>query len=405
VPPRIAFTADSQIDERHRLEEHDRVMHFIADDAQARGCGLTLHGGDIYERRSTERERNAVREWVERMASVGDVVICGGNHEAVGEVEEIALSADPGTGLVCADETPHVREVGEDAGRCLVATLPWPRRENLRAWLAAQDVEMGPADASATAVEMLRDILRGFALEFDLLDPAGTLPRILLCHVEIAGYVSDSDQPAVGSGMAVSVEDLMLACADVVLCGHIHRPQHWIGTRADGVQVPVIYAGSPRRTAFAAGELIEKGYVVVEFDGRTPRWTRVPTPATPLLLIEGYYHEPQQGEDYDAVFSLRHRPHDVKGAEIRLRYETPADMREFCAREADEWAKGWLEEGAIEVKVEPVILPTTRARAPEVAAAVGVEQQLRAMWTTQDVPAARQDTLAQIARQIEESVR
>lgn len=409
MPTRILFTADSQIDERHRLDEHDRVMDFIADQAQHLHATTVLHGGDIYERRSTERERRSVFGWVERIASTCDLVICGGNHEAAGEVEEIEAQAiGEGVGDVYADEQPFVRLVGPDNARVVIATLPWPRRENLRAWLARSGIAMGPEETSRTAVEMLRDILRDFARRFDEMDPSGKLPRILLCHVEIAGYVSDSDQPAVGSGMAVSVEDLMLAGADVVLCGHIHRPQEWIGTRADGVSVPVIYAGSPRRTAYAAGELIEKGFVVVEFDGRVPKWHRVATPATPMILtVADWQHVESLGAPR-LVFRAGEGllDHEVpKDAEIRLRYHVPSDQRDAARAAAEDFRVLWLAAGAADVVVEECVLPLTSARAPEVAAAESLDAQVRVALGVQSVPKERHDAIVAIVARCEEAVR
>jgi hypothetical protein len=219
-----------------------------------------------------------------------------------------------------------------------------------------------------------------------------------------------ADQPQVARGMRVEYGDMVhLTGADAVLLSHIHRPDVRVVKRAeDGVEVPIILIGSPRRTAFASGELIEKGFVIVEFSGRVPTWTRVPTPATPLVLVEATWTEVLPGL-WDLLFpedswALK-AGSDVRGAEIRLRYSVTADRREAAAADAEQIAAAWRAEGAIEVRVEPVILPTTRARAPEVAAAIGVEAQARAVWTTQQVGPARQDRMAGLVRQIEESVR
>jgi len=396
VVVRIIALGDNQRDPRHRAEEHDRVMAFIADEVERLRPTAVLHGGDWTERKPTHEDRVQLFDWVRRVSRVAPLVTVEGNHEEPGFVAEF-LRLDTSR-MVEAFTAPAVIEVDG----VLVACLPWPRREHLRAWL------LRPASADETndlANEMLRDVMRGFRVQFDAMDPMAVRPRVLLLHAEPEEYMACADQPQVARGMRVEYGDMVhLTGADVVLLSHIHRPDVRVVKRAeDGVEVPVILIGSPRRTAFASGELVEKGFVVVEFTGRVPTWTRVPTPATPLVLVEAQGSATAVG---DVLQFMEPMPGgSMAGAEIRLRYTTPADKREFFAREAAKWADAMREAGAIEVRVEPVILPTTRARAPEVAAAIGVEAQARAVWGTQGVEPARQDRMATLVRQVEECVR
>jgi DNA repair exonuclease SbcCD nuclease subunit len=386
MTPPIAFVADSQVDEHSRLAEHDRVMEFVTSDAEQRGCMLLVHGGDVYERRSTVRERQAVQRWIEDFSF--DVAICGGNHEAAGEVEELADRARS----VFACEIPEVRVFGDGADAVAVAFLPWPRREQLRAWLGTP---ASTEEVDLTAHELLRRILRGLGSELDKVPP--TVPRVLVAHAAVVGYRTDPDQPAhVGEGMQLSVEDLMLAGADIVLLGHIHMPQEFTGTRADGVSVPVVYAGSPRRTAYAKGELVPKGYVVVTFDGRTPTWQRIPTPATPMQLIEATW-----GGNRLVFFAP---PFIEAGAEVRLRYEVAADQRVAARMEADRVVADWRMGGAAEVKLDEVVLPVTAARAPEIARATTLAAKLDALRAArgETLDAARCERLAAKVVQLEQ---
>lgn len=368
---RVAFVADNQVDEHSRLAEHDRVMDFVARHAFEAECDLMLHGGDLAERRTTVRERESIRRWIADVVETMDVVIAGGNHEAPGEVIEWHRPED----RVHAYERPEVLHV---AG-CAVAVLPWPRKTYLLELLGRT---VSPEESDAAARECLRDILRGFREQ--LLAHPG--PRILLAHAELSGAKTDPDQPECpGLRLALSREDLVLSGADVVLLGHIHLPQEFEGP--DGV--PIIYAGSPRRTAYAAGEVIEKGYVFLEFgergpDGRMPfTWERVPTPASPMVLIDAEWVE-QDGEwrmDYATdLWSDGWAQH----AEIRYRYRFPADQRDAARLVAEEWACRAHENGAAEVKLDPVPIPTVTARAPEVAEADTLRERLRALWRVRD---------------------
>lgn len=371
---KIAFFADSQVDERSRHVEHDRVCDFIVTDAEECDCSVLLHGGDVFERRSTVIERDSVWAWIDAAVANGMAVgICGGNHEAQGEVAEL----DNPAADVHAFEAPAIRVFSGGLSSVGVAFLPWPRRSCVVSWFERiHGRPPTPEESSRSASELLRDVLRGLGAELAKL-PAD-MPRILLAHVQLSGARTDPDQPAmVGCDLELSIEDLMLAGADIVLLGHVHLPQHFTGHRADGVEVPVIYAGSPRRTAYAKGELVEKGYVVVEFDGRTPRWERVPTPATPMRLIEAEWRD---GGLYATDGPRMPADEIAPGAEIRLRYTVGADQREAADREAEALRAQWLTAGALDVRLDPVVLATTRARAPEVATAPTLQGRIDATW-------------------------
>lgn len=381
---RIAFTADSQVDERSRLAEHNRVMHFIASSAIDGGCVALLHGGDVYERRATEVERASVYDWIDVVADEMAVVIAGGNHEAVGEVAEIERwfgERETRFG-VFAREVSDVINLAPHGP--IVAVLPWPRRASVAAWLEAARGRVPTAEeTSATAEAMLRDVLRGLGAKMAA-EAAPNQPRILLAHADVVGATTDPDQPAmVGGDIRLSVEDLMLAGADAVLLGHIHMPQDWVGVRADGRSVPVIYAGSPRRTAYARGERVPKGYVVLDMDATGVLWERVPTPATPLILLECRYDLEETGGGVRGVLHGDEMPDDVDGAEIRLRYTVAPDRREEARRVVDEIANRARARGAAEVRVEEVPDRIVRVRAPEIAEAPTVGAKLRALWATQ----------------------
>lgn len=421
---RLAFFADSQVDEHSRLAEHDRVCGFVVRDAAARGCGVLLHGGDVFERRSTVRERDSVWAWLDAAVAEGMVVgICGGNHEAPGEVVELD---NPAAG-VYAYEVPAVRVIGDGPSAVAVAFLPWPRRASIARWLESlTGAAPSRESVSLAARELLRDVLRGLGAQ--LADAPPDVPRVLLAHVQLSGSKTDPDQPSmVGVDMEISLEDLMLSGADAVLLGHIHLPQEWEVARLhDGacvasdslpsadnvVGVPVIYAGSPRRTAYAAGELVQKGYVVLEFEGRRlVRWERVPTPATPLILVDARWETNGvviPGREF-LVSNDDPWPQEIPvGAEIRLRYSVAGDQRDAARRAAEAQAADWRTRGAAEVKVDEVVEATARVRAPDVATAPTLRDALEAVWRSQgaDAPAEhRRAHLLSMADSVLEEVR
>src|SRR5690606_16478370 len=115
-------------------------------------------------------------------------------------------------------------------------------------------------------------------------------PALLVAHAMVSGSATSSGQPLVGCDLELGLEDIATARCPVVL-GHVHKAQAW-ETVPRGE--PVIYTGSPRRTAF--GEIEEKGVVVLTFDGEElVSWERVETPCRPMWLVEGEAVRPELG--------------------------------------------------------------------------------------------------------------
>ena len=67
---RLAHIADSHFDETSRFDECVHVHDWIAADIIARGADLIVHSGDVYERKSTPRERIAVARFFQALATV-----------------------------------------------------------------------------------------------------------------------------------------------------------------------------------------------------------------------------------------------------------------------------------------------------------------------------------------------
>ena len=390
---RILASADHHFEASGaRWAECLRIHAWIAEQVEELRPDLFLSGGDVYERASTPVEREAVADWLRRVAAVCPVVIAKGNHDRQLDVE-----------LLARLETRHPVIVEESVGvhilgGAAVAVVAWPNQAELAAGLAA-----GESVADAARAH-LRDILRGLGEE--LAKHQG--PRILLGHLQVSGSKVSTGQPlAPGSEVDVALADVALAGADASIFGHIHLPQDW---EFDGR--PIIYPGSPFRTSF--GEAEEKSIVLVDIeddDMAALSWRRIPTPAAPMLLIEAKLADIKCPEGDFRGLELDWAPEDdeLPEAEIRLRYEVASTEREIGKRDAAEWKKTWLGRGAARVKIEERVIPHVRAReaAAEVAAATGIEAKLRKHWAASRPELSEEDVerLARLAADIEREVR
>lgn len=408
---RVAGLADNQVDENSRLEEHDRVMKHAAAWGQENGVGLWIHAGDVYDDPdgSTERERASVAEWVTWCAEYAPVVVVGGNHEAPGEVAELGRLK---TKLpVWATEDPGVRVVhahGDERLPVVVQAMPWPRKSHLLRWLGAgADPERVRNETAACMADLFRG-LRDAGRVAGTLHAGAPYPVVLGAHVSVKGASSDSDQPLIGLDIEVSLADLALAEPDFGFLGHIHKPQEWLYGG-----VPFAFCGSPRRTSYASGELIPKGFIVADFeDGKLLRWWLEATPATPMVLLEAEWEPAADsplplsgmriGAVYDGQFATKEAWHVPPGAEVRFRYAFDSDQQASAARAADDVAEMLRTGGAAEVKLEPRMRRVARSRAPEVAAAASPEDKLRKFLEQSGMEAPRVETLAGMFRQIAE---
>jgi exonuclease SbcD len=364
---RVAIIADSHWDEHSRFEECERVHGWIADDIAARAPDLIIHTGDVTERKSTPRERMAVARWIRRVTDVAPLIIVRGNHDPLGDLP-----------LYAKLETRHPvyvveqAEVLEVAG-FMVGCLGWPSKASVLALGAESHVE-----GELIAGDALRNVLRGLGQQMSRATVAE--PRILAAHAMVRGSVTSTGQPLVGCDLEVGLEDIALTDADFVALGHIHKGQDWEDV-FNRPMCPVVYPGSPRRTAF--GETETKGYVIAEFEGSAcVGWMRVETPCAPMFLLEdewGLDEETGKNAWLAGLHGYPGREH-LAGAEVRFRYHVPGDLREEARAAAESIKARLLAEGAVDVKVDPQVIPTGAARAPEVARAKTLADKLLALW-------------------------
>jgi exonuclease SbcD len=354
--PRVALISDSHFDSSPggRFVECCAVHDWIAEQIAERDCDLILHGGDVFERRSTAEERLAVFMWFQRLAQIAPVVVVKGNHDR--DKELAALRALDTLFEIIVEEQCGVHEVGG----CVVGALAWPSRSGVLTMAGTR------ATAEAAAGDALRDVLRGLGHEMGELAHAD-VPRILLAHAMVRGSTTSTGQPLVGCDFEIGFDELAATGADLVALGHIHKGQSWTHDER-----PVVYPGSPRRTAF--GEVEPKGFALIDFDADcVPTWEIIETPCAAMHLVDGEWCD-EQLEWRDEL------PEDVSGAEIRLRYSVAADERSVAALAAEHARENLVRRGAAVVKVEAVVQTTAQARAPEIAAARTLEDKLRALW-------------------------
>lgn len=345
-----------------RWGECRRIHEWIADFVEREKPDLFASGGDLYERASTPEEREAVAAWATRIANVCPLIITRGNHDK--ELDVLLLRRIRAKHPILVEERCGVHVVGGVA----VGAIAWPSRANLAAMLG-RDVSLDTREDIER--EALRDVLRGVGHQ---LDTHADKPRIGLGHFMCDGAETSTGQPLIGHALSVGLSDLALLNADAVIMAHIHKPQDWQTRLADGRTMPVIYTGSPFRTAY--GESEEKSVTVLDFDGpRLAHWERVATPCQPMVLLESEWTD-----GFDAPIELIDA--ERTGADVRFRYTAAVEHKEVARAAANEIRKELLDLGAARVTLEAVTRQTKRARTPEITSAKTLPEKLRHAWAS-----------------------
>lgn len=398
---RVALHADPQFCERSipGLLAQRGTLSFIAHEMRARGVSLGLSGGDTWERpRCSPQEMEAAEEYAIEHANVCSFAAVYGNHDD--ETNFASLERLAARHRIVAATAPRVELLGGAA----VAFLPYPRLASLAAWRAARGLPATAKseDAGHSARQMFADVLRGLGTELDAVAPIGSgIPRILLGHGMTDGGRSSTGQPIIGEELRVGLIELGLARCHLYCFGHLHNgpANEFTVTWPDGTAAPGLHAGSTRRRDY--GELEPKRFVVFTFDGdRLVGREDVPLPVPPMIHLERLWTA--DGWATADLMDLN----EANGALIRLRYAVASDRRDAARLAAATDRSLLLAAGAAEVRVEDVVIPTTRSRAPEIAAAQGVRAKLPLLWAARgDVPSPERaarllDTAEQVEREI-----
>lgn len=377
---RVALTADNHTNISGRQDEARRVHYAMLDEWNARGVHCVGFCGDLTDQRMNEEQRLWLDEFLTEVAKHRPVFIVGGNHDLHLSLRIFGHLKTENKIYVEDQAAIHIVETA--AGPIAVAAVAWPRKGEVLARYADASREQ----SQEIAVEALRNMFLGLGAQLREWE----MPSVAMVHGMIRASKVSTGQPLCGQDFEIGLEILTLLGAQFYCVGHVHCPQDWTYNN-----VPVVIPGSPFPTAF--GETEQKSWVLAEFDNSgLMKWERVPTPATPMLLIE--FEFVPGGEP-----TFNRPTENVRGAEVRMRYRAPSDYRDQAKAAAQHTRMELLMDGALEVKLEEVVIPTTRARTPEIAAAQSLADKVKVLWNARgDVPdPERQERLLAKLNQIE----
>jgi len=362
---RLAHISDLHIDERNRLDDTMRVLAAFIAQARDAQVDAILIAGDFFERRSTPAERNALADFLLDCAGVAPVVGVRGNHDAEGDLDIFNYLPSVRIWNRPSVAPGSARGVAGSVVPLAVLTLPWFSKVALAASLPA---ETSADETTARTIEAAGALLTCIRAEAERCRRNGLAP-ILIGHVQVAGSETSTGQTMIGQSVELSPGDLgSLGCAYVAL-GHIHKRQNWGA---------VHYSGSPNRCNF--GEPEAKGWNLVTIEnGELACVEFMELPAQRIVLIERDWSNVDATDDLGApAHSVVPDDEDVRDALVRVRYR-------ICPQHLDSVDEAAIERdlrsaGAIEVKLEAVLVHQARVRSVEITTAADTWAKLEAYW-------------------------
>ncbi len=361
---RIGHIADIHLTSGPRFDDTMRVLEWIANDGAERRVGLWLVAGDLtgttVPHVATIEERNGMARWLRMLGDHAPTIVLAGNHDRIG-IDD--LSSDLAIyGQLRAKHPIRVVTRPEiiDVVGARVYCLPFPSKK----WALASGAIGGTVvEQKALTEGGLRSILASWRVDAED-QRAARVPTIGCMHVNIAGSkMGGGEILNVGVEVELSPHDIAELGFDAGCLGHLHLAQE--------VAPGWWYSGTPAAQNFGEQSYACSYNVADVESGRSPIFTRRPTPARRLLTIRMEWSQEGGRWELDADLS-------PVGADVRLIVQVPEDGVESCPFEKFE--AEILRDGARSVKVERRILPKTRVRSEAITKAVTLEEQLDAYF-------------------------
>ncbi|MEO8483097.1 MAG: metallophosphoesterase [Acidobacteriota bacterium] len=357
-----------------RVAALEQIVAHVQRRAEDDTLAAIIWPGDLYDAKSTVDDRNLLTSYVQAFAAAATVLVCYGNHDQPGDLA--VLERLQGVHRIRVVDTPGVVTFETALGVPVSAfVLPYPHKGGLVA--AGVDHQALGQDAAS----LLDPIFMTAAAALEPLIAAGHIP-LMATHINIGGSVSSVGQPQIGQEIELNPALLArLPMSVAVLANHIHKHQQ-VGR--------LVYAGSIARMDF--GEQEAKGFVEWTWDDEARAWSwefilldtpgqfhiegRLTRDAFTIDTVNGEHVSPGPGDD-----GLVLPGDDFKGGDVRCRYHfVKAEIGALdVAKIHAEFA------GCRTLVLEPIAEQAHSVRAPEIAAAVTLDEKVHAYAARQGI--------------------
>jgi DNA repair exonuclease SbcCD nuclease subunit len=346
------------------IEEIEKCLDFILDTAGKKNVGLAEIVGDIFDSRDVKLDSKSAKliiKFVSELADICPVAITIGTPSHEGNAPEILRYAQGKHKIFVAtkpcqtyladgeiDDDPKDITAPQDI-QAILSFCPQPTKQYFSG-------VGGVASTSEQIGAAMSGIFAGFgvgAKKFDCV-------HLLSYHGSISGVKLSTGQVMAGMDIEVSLDQLALSNADLIMCGHIHLQQE--------LTENVFYSGSIYPNNY--GELHEHGfYVHMLEDKRLISSKFIKTPCRKLeLLVSDYTLRPFAGVAIQAF---------TNGSYIR--HNITCWQEDAVKINKDEIKQAYIAAGAIDADIRITRVPRQAVRAESVLKVERLRDKIQAM--------------------------
>lgn len=361
---KLALIGDLHLDERSPRFEHVLdVLDWTLNDAVSAGADGVVFLGDICEGIPTPKTFAAFAARLKRLHDGGTwTAVVQGNHE---HPEFGMMLSCLGVRRVAWDEFQAIHDEAS------ILLVPYPRRGRAPFHDLEHDGTI-VGSMRAAAARICEEVVA------ELLGPRNGAPLIVLGHFSIEGMKTRDAEFEIHNGTEVVVPREAFESVALAAVGHIHTPQD--------VGPGVIGVGSLIRHSFAEAD-DTKSYTLVTVDGAVVSWERRAVPAREMIVERLIWQNPTSATVAANILTMR-----APNREVRLTVEIPEDrLATFDSSFFDS-----IRDAAAYFVLDKVTIPVERTRAPEIAQASTLGEQLGA-WLSATGQEARPGLMAKLA--------
>ena len=234
---KILHTADFHLRDKD-IDEAEKCLNFLIETARSEKVDLIINAGDTFDSQEVKLDSKSARlavRVVSELADIAPVAIIIGTNSHDGKSPEILrfakgvfpvhVSAVPEQVYFIKDGNAF-RESGEGyRPQAVITLIPAITKQY---WQSNSSIE--------TADQEIGQAMSGLFSGFGVQAAPYSAPHILIHHGGVAGAKASNGQLMTGRDIEVSLDQLSLSGACLILCGHLHLPQELPGS--------IFYSGS-----------------------------------------------------------------------------------------------------------------------------------------------------------------
>ena len=362
---KILHISDEHIRDKD-IEEIDRCLAFIVETARGEAPDLIVSAGDLFDSQDVKMgslSAMAAIGFITALADIAPVAVVIGTPSHDGKAPEILPFARGHYPIVVASRPIQVyledgglfdRPAGDKIPEAIITLIPQPTKQFFQ-------TESGVEDSGKEIGQAMSALFAGFGVQAAQYPG---VPHIVVGHWQTRGATMSNGQMATGRDIEVSVDQMMMACPDLICLGHIHLPQH-VSDRA-------FYSGSIYATNI--GEDHEHSFLIHGINTGSPTLpfyhTYVNTPCKRTVRIKVDATDNSPSPEAPGVDT-------IDGAEIRYEITTWQDEAGNIDKAGIE--KLFMDAGALSVDIRINAIPRENVRAEAVLKAETLRDEIQAM--------------------------